>query len=333
MPPTGVIEWDEEMVGEGHATKDDTLNRGFLIDHNSDGSHKKSYGELFEWDPDGRKIIIAIGGTLQKLDTMTVGLEKGSGFVVGNAATDNLIIGANGGGRYQVAARAVFEAEGDVEVTAAIFVNGSQQDKTAVKILVPTPAMDSTPDTITVNIGTLLSGSAADLVSANGVYVDIQEAAATPGFDVEFSFPDVEEHKALSFWGRYDGNVAHMVEAQIWNFVTSAWDDLEAATSDLPHQAGVDYHRNWLIPTPQSNYIGPTETKIRFLHTSTGQATNNLFVDKVILQDRFTGASAAMMGFLDLVATDEVDLRITSDTTGDELLIHSANLLITRIEQ
>lgn len=36
-----IIQATEEMVGAGHATKADTLNRALLIDHNTDGTHEK----------------------------------------------------------------------------------------------------------------------------------------------------------------------------------------------------------------------------------------------------------------------------------------------------
>ncbi|RJX36470.1 MAG: hypothetical protein C4525_00680 [Desulfarculus sp.] len=36
------IQYDEEMVGAGHPTKDDTLNRLVLAEHNQDGTHKNA---------------------------------------------------------------------------------------------------------------------------------------------------------------------------------------------------------------------------------------------------------------------------------------------------
>jgi hypothetical protein len=36
----------EEMVGSGHATKSDTLNRLGLVGHNTDGTHKAGLGDL-----------------------------------------------------------------------------------------------------------------------------------------------------------------------------------------------------------------------------------------------------------------------------------------------
>ena len=35
------IQYTEEMVGAGHPTKADTLNRALLVDHNTDGTHEK----------------------------------------------------------------------------------------------------------------------------------------------------------------------------------------------------------------------------------------------------------------------------------------------------
>ncbi|MEW5911287.1 MAG: hypothetical protein AB1814_01925 [Thermodesulfobacteriota bacterium] len=39
------IQYDEEMVGAGHPTKDDTLNRLVLAEHNNDGTHKAEAAE------------------------------------------------------------------------------------------------------------------------------------------------------------------------------------------------------------------------------------------------------------------------------------------------
>jgi hypothetical protein len=40
------IQYDEEMVGAGHPTKSDTLNRLMLVEHNSDGTHAISMSPL-----------------------------------------------------------------------------------------------------------------------------------------------------------------------------------------------------------------------------------------------------------------------------------------------
>jgi len=40
------IKSTEEMVGSGHATKSDTLNRALLVSHSSDGTHKAGLGDL-----------------------------------------------------------------------------------------------------------------------------------------------------------------------------------------------------------------------------------------------------------------------------------------------
>jgi len=40
------IKATEEMVGSGHATKSDTLNRALLVSHSSDGTHKAGLGDL-----------------------------------------------------------------------------------------------------------------------------------------------------------------------------------------------------------------------------------------------------------------------------------------------
>jgi len=42
------IKATEEMVGSGHATKSDTLNRLTLVEHNTDGTHKNIPGYVVQ---------------------------------------------------------------------------------------------------------------------------------------------------------------------------------------------------------------------------------------------------------------------------------------------
>ncbi|MFH2125999.1 MAG: hypothetical protein ABIK12_05755 [Pseudomonadota bacterium] len=46
------IQYDEEMVGAGHPTKEDTLNRLMLAEHDSAGLHQRATLVVQEEDPD-----------------------------------------------------------------------------------------------------------------------------------------------------------------------------------------------------------------------------------------------------------------------------------------
>jgi hypothetical protein len=138
---------------------------------------------------------------------------------------------------------------------------------------------------ITLNAGTLDAGSIADTQSANTDYYVVNEIAATPGFDVEITFGGaITEMDIIKFWGKYDGGNVHEVEAEIWNWETSAWDDLRSGTSDLPIST-TDYYREWLIPGTKSDYAHATSGhKMRFYHTSDGTASHDLDIDKICIE-------------------------------------------------
>lgn len=59
------IKATEEMVGSGHATKADTLNRLALIEHNTDGTHKKT--------------LVQGGGAYSLTDGATIAIDWNNG--------------------------------------------------------------------------------------------------------------------------------------------------------------------------------------------------------------------------------------------------------------
>ena len=104
---------------------DPTADRTVTIPNKTGTVQLESYGELYKNTPAGTSITIS--GFTQWI-TSTVGDTSGAGYVIGSAATDNLTIGANGAGRYEVSFNVSEDsATNNALVTAAVFVNGGQQ--------------------------------------------------------------------------------------------------------------------------------------------------------------------------------------------------------------
>lgn len=227
MPPVGIIEDQEEMVGTGHPTKADTLNRGFLIEHTSAGAHKPSYGELFEYTPAGTVISLPVADVFVKWDNASVGLEAGAGLIVGSAANDKMVVGAQGGGVYKVFEHVVYVAPIGNEVTVATFLNAAKQIKLTETATLG-GASKAFPDSVDIKLGTLISGTVADVQSQDAVYLQVEEVNLNTGHIMDFAFSGVGTPKQVNFVGRYEGSSAHEVEVQIFDF-TATVDDVQDA--------------------------------------------------------------------------------------------------------
>lgn len=67
-----IIRYDEKMVGSGHPTLADTLNRALLIEHNADGTHQVYHATLNTlFNPGGSKIFYTDNNGV--LHTVTIG--------------------------------------------------------------------------------------------------------------------------------------------------------------------------------------------------------------------------------------------------------------------
>ena len=88
------------------------------------------------------------------------------------------------------------------------------------------PNVDYTPASITLNAGTLTGGTVADVQEMfGGTTYDLDEVAATPGFDVEFVFTGVTKNVRLVICRYlYNGSATHYVGIDLWNYDSTAWD-------------------------------------------------------------------------------------------------------------
>lgn len=134
-----------------------------------------------------------------------------------------------------------------------------------------------------------------------------------------------------------------------WELVGSgggAWDnssdyvsgfiDIRATTKDIP-STGVteDITREWALPGTHAklaDYSDNGTVRVRFIHNTAGNNTHNIYFDQILLQTGNANRSVSGHSIVDLAATETVDLRVTSSTNGDEIIIKSANLNINRVD-
>jgi hypothetical protein len=147
---------------------------------------------------------------------------------------------------------------------------------------------DFVPSSITVNASDGTTGSVSDVQTMfDGNVFQIEELAATPGYDVEFVFSNVDKYPtmAVTRW-LYSGSATHDITWDIWNYNTSAWDTLRAFQDSRTFEASMTMY----IPrNSNGNYVSSGAAKVRVYHRSAGNAAHNIKVDYVGLTHSLQG--------------------------------------------
>jgi len=135
------------------------------------------------------------------------------------------------------------------------------------------------PTTQTVVTGTLSSGTVSDVQTwQDGNEVHITEVTGVPGFDVQYTFPNVTSIAEIMVGFYYVGSSTH-------DCVVEIYDDTNAVWKELLSQSGTGLSHNLrYVAFPDtdnmSDYInGSSEVKIRFYHPQTGNASHDLYID------------------------------------------------------
>lgn len=123
----------------------------------------------------------------------------------------------------------------------------------------------------------------------DNVHLVLNECTGTPGFDYVFIFRGIPAQVGfvrIRMKGRYQGGVGHKVKLRIYNWTTLAWDDLTAATDDLPTRT-TDAYYAWDIDfgTDYKKTASPGEFHLKFEHDDAGDTGHDLFVDWLVLDE------------------------------------------------
>ncbi len=88
-----------------------------------------AYGELFEVNEAGTTVNIPVADTFVKWTTSSAGLGGPSDLVEVDAANDQLVIGANGGGVYEIIVTTSMEGNANSLKQGSVFLNGVRQQR------------------------------------------------------------------------------------------------------------------------------------------------------------------------------------------------------------
>ena len=137
---------------------------------------------------------------------------------------------------------------------------------------VPSSITNTTTDGTTGNathIGTMF----------DGLDYQIEEAGGTPGFDVEFVFSGVTAYpKFVVCRWLYSGSSTHYCTWDIWNYTTSAWDQLREFADSISYWSSMTQY----IPlSVHDDYVSGGAAKVRVYHHTQGNPVHYLQVDYV----------------------------------------------------
>ncbi len=135
-----------------------------------------------------------------------------------------------------------------------------------------------TGTTLTVNTGTLTSGTITDTQTwSDGNVVNVSEVTGSPGFDVEIEFTGVTDIKYIGSAVYYAGSSSHHCQVQIYDYQNTTWKQLWDFTG-----SGLDQNYRFSdLPDPSnvSDYISSGTSKIRYYHPIGGNASHDLYID------------------------------------------------------
>jgi hypothetical protein len=170
---------------------------------------------------------------------------------------------------------------GTLNITADLNVQGTlniREDAPEIEVW-----RDHEPSSITINTGTLASGTVADVQTMyDGNLLEVDEVTGVPGFDIEFNFTNIHLTQYFNFivarW-RYDGGAAHFVTIDIYNYNTTAWDQVRMFTNSDNFFASMTMY----MPVGnQPDYVDASgNAKVRFYHNTTGNASHDIHIDYV----------------------------------------------------
>lgn len=168
-----------------------------------------------------------------------------------------------------------------VEQSPDVQVNISDPDGDPMNITISTNHTDllERVDEIYVDVGDHIYGTVNSTYVVDGDVWRCDEVVGAPGYRLLFNFTTSEIPNDLYIYALYDGNLAHIVNVEMYNFSSSGWTTLGQIID------GVSY--SWVnlsIPDP-SNHTFRLNTRIRLDHASPGNVNHKIYIDEIGLND------------------------------------------------
>lgn len=139
--------------------------------------------------------------------------------------------------------------------------------------------------TLTVTTGSIISGVLEDTYSDNDIRLVLAEIVGTPGFAYDFTFGGFEAVPTTALFANfcawYDGNPAHIVKLQQWNYNTTIWVDVTADAMDFEKIDSEQVYQFRLLD--DANYISGGEIQLQIVHNSPGNPLHAFHIDYLYL--------------------------------------------------
>jgi len=141
--------------------------------------------------------------------------------------------------------------------------------------------VDYAPTSVTKTTGGTATGTVADAqVMFDGNEYEVAEVTGVPGFDIRFGFTGIVDIPSLVVARyQYDGSTTHFVGLQVYNYVTTAWDDIRTFSNSNAYHSSLTAY----IPEDiKANYVDASgNAQVRFYHHTSGNAAHDIHIDYV----------------------------------------------------
>lgn len=136
------------------------------------------------------------------------------------------------------------------------------------------------PTTLNVVASDGETGTVAGVTTMfDGQTLQVEELAATPGWDFNFDFSGIEYTlRGIVVRADYEGSATHGVGIEMWRYTgTPGYDRFTSFVGSLGYTV-------WYVPIPANiaaNYVSGGAAKVRLNHFSAGNASHYIVVDYV----------------------------------------------------
>ena len=226
-----------------------------------------------------------------------------------------------------------------IEDSASLYTAANVETALAEVMDKVTP-VTTTGNSITTPTGTVDAGDINSTTTIDDAdSYDVSEVTGAPGFDIQITFTGIvsgKEPNKVQLHIAYDGSAGHTVDLEMWNYTGSPqWDVISA--DFLPDTGGVFTFYEIDIPGTVTNYVSSGEAKLRFNHSSAGNANHDVSIDFAALKhDLGSGAGVTEHGALSGLGDDDHLQYLLTDGTRAlaklEVVGDSADIIIRQAD-
>jgi len=141
------------------------------------------------------------------------------------------------------------------------------------------PEIHIAPSSVDVIVGTIIGGGTiADIQEwQDGNILQIQEAAATPGQNIEVTFENIRSFRRIGCAMAYMGSATHWLELAIWDTVSESWKTIHT----IENTNGQNYRYTDIPPDSHDFIAANGDVKVRLYHPVGGNAAHNSYIDYI----------------------------------------------------